>query len=181
MALPSSSGSRPSSAVDDVYVVRSGTITVDAPGVLGNDQPEPGLAEVVVLASVQHGRLTLRADGGFDYEPDAGFSGRDAFTYQILAGGRPSGSASVVLDVRSDVDPGAFTVADEDEPLFVGLEPAGLVGFSFEWLVPGFAVAVPGVLLLVALGAQGIAAAIWLPAIYRFRRGATWRPAPRRA
>ncbi|MFI0901287.1 esterase-like activity of phytase family protein [Streptomyces sp. NPDC020983] len=52
-----------------------GTVTGD---VLRND---PGATAVVRHTAPTHGALTIGADGGFTYEPQAGFKGTDTFTY----------------------------------------------------------------------------------------------------
>ncbi len=76
----------PPVGVDDDYTVLEGsTLTVAAPGVLGNDTDpgtEPLIAELVDGAA--HGTLTFTDDGSFTYQPDAGFVGDDTFTYAAI-------------------------------------------------------------------------------------------------
>ncbi|MDB5290621.1 MAG: hypothetical protein JWL69_1862 [Phycisphaerales bacterium] len=56
---------------------------------------DPGLIE-----SPQHGQVTINtADGSFDYQPAAGFVGRDWFTYRLLDGSKPSDYATIFIDV----------------------------------------------------------------------------------
>jgi hypothetical protein len=37
-----------------------------------------------LLKGPRHGSLTLKRDGSFAYQPDAGYSGRDAFEYRVI-------------------------------------------------------------------------------------------------
>ena len=71
-------------AVDDSYTTPAGqTLTVAAPGVLGNDvNPRPGEMTAVLAASPAHGTLTLNDNGSFAYTPQAGYQGMDRFTYR---------------------------------------------------------------------------------------------------
>lgn len=70
----------------DVYgAVQDGVLHVPtAGGVLANDAS--GSASPVygasIAATVRHGTLVLRPDGGFDYTPSPGFVGFDTFTYE---------------------------------------------------------------------------------------------------
>ena len=71
-------------AVDDsVSVNEDGSLTIAGPGVLNNDIDVDGdVLTVALVADAEHGTLTLNADGGFSYTPDADYSGPDSFTYQ---------------------------------------------------------------------------------------------------
>jgi VCBS repeat-containing protein len=85
-------------AVDDAYAVdQDGTLSVPAPGVLGNDIGA-GLSAALV-SDVSDGALALAADGGFDYAPDPGFCGSDSFVYQADTGAEAD-QATVTLSVR---------------------------------------------------------------------------------
>ncbi len=69
-------------AADDAYPVdEDGSLSVGAPGVLGNDQDDDALI-ARLLTDVDHGVLQLFPDGSFDYTPDPDFFGTDAFTYE---------------------------------------------------------------------------------------------------
>jgi hypothetical protein len=72
-------------------------LSVTAPGVLGNDtdQDNDGLAAALVN-DVEHGTLTLAANGSFVYVPDAGYLGTDAFTYKANDGQADSNGATGV-------------------------------------------------------------------------------------
>ena len=67
----------------DVYVVKHDRKTrIDEPGVLANDIDADGdELEAKLSKGPDHGHLDLNHDGGFDYEPDHGFTGIDTFTY----------------------------------------------------------------------------------------------------
>jgi len=72
----------------DVYTTAfQATLLVGAPGVLGNDIDVDGdPLSTRLVGGVGHGTLNLAADGGFRYQPEAGFSGIDAFTYRPYDG-----------------------------------------------------------------------------------------------
>jgi len=90
----------PPVAADDQYNVPAGeSLTIGAPGVLGNDvNPLPGNMTAVLGNNPDHGTLTLNANGGFTYTPDAGFNGQDRFTYRA-GNGQMSNEATVTLNV----------------------------------------------------------------------------------
>ena len=91
---------------DDTYSVGQDTpLTVNAPGVLGNDTEIYGTS----LAAVQvtgptHGSLILATNGGFTYTPTNGYIGPDSFSYQANDGAANLGIAAVDLTVY----PGGF-------------------------------------------------------------------------
>jgi hypothetical protein len=74
-------------AVDDSYAVaKNGTLTVAAPGVLGNDANYPAGATAQVVRTPSFGTLTFNPDGSFTYKPRNGFTGTDSFRYWIISG-----------------------------------------------------------------------------------------------
>lgn len=76
------------------------TLTVAAPGVLGNDTDPGGKPlTAVLLGAPQNGTVVLQADGGFSYTPRTDFYGADAFTYQASSGDAASAPATVSLTV----------------------------------------------------------------------------------
>jgi beta-glucanase (GH16 family) len=90
---------------DSYSVNESDTLTVAAPGVLGNDTAAQGKTLTAsVLAEPTHGTLDMTSDGSFNYKPDDGFVGTDSFTYTDSDGTNRSGSAAVSIAV---VDPNA--------------------------------------------------------------------------
>jgi uncharacterized repeat protein (TIGR01451 family) len=92
-------------AVDDNYTVIGNTSIAIPPasGLLSNDfgLPTPtALANSGVTAN--GASYTVTADGGFTYEPPAGFTGTDAFSYTV-ANANGTDSASVVVNVMSRI------------------------------------------------------------------------------
>ncbi len=78
------------------------TLTVSAPGVLGNDSSPSGQAltasDVTMPAD---GTLTLNANGSLTYVPNAGFVGTDSFTYHDSDGNNTSNTATVTINVTA--------------------------------------------------------------------------------
>lgn len=91
-------------AEDDIYTTGvDSTLSVDAPGVLANDDPAGGgpLTAELVDPPVEGGFVELFADGSFEYSPPAGFAGEDVFTYRARDGETPSNVATVTIDVTN--------------------------------------------------------------------------------
>ena len=102
----------PVAAADAYTTVEDTTLTVAAPGVLGNDSdPDHNPVSAVLVSGPSHGTLTLNADGSFTYLPVANFSGSDSFTYQASDGTLSSELATVTLTVTAANDPPTVTVA----------------------------------------------------------------------
>jgi uncharacterized delta-60 repeat protein len=80
----------PPIAVGDLFIVqRDSELTVEAPGVIANDQDHNGDAVTVTLVEEKgpaHGTLELWPDGSFVYTPADGFVGEDSFTYALSDG-----------------------------------------------------------------------------------------------
>ncbi len=93
----------PPVAFGDGYETSRGrTLTIAAPGVLGNDQDGDGDALAAVVESQPaHGTVEMKADGSFTYLPDSGFSGTDRFTYRASDGRARSAATTVTIVVRS--------------------------------------------------------------------------------
>ncbi|MCB8942746.1 MAG: cadherin-like domain-containing protein [Ardenticatenaceae bacterium] len=98
-------------AADDAYTTTQDvTLTVSAPGVLGNDTDGDGDSLTAVLdTDVTSGTLALNADGSFTYTPTAGFEGTATFTYQANDGLDSSNVATVTITV---VNTAPVAVAD---------------------------------------------------------------------
>jgi VCBS repeat-containing protein len=114
----------PPAAGDDEYeTAEDATLTVSAPGVLGNDG-DPDTERTLTASLVggpAHGTLTLRDDGSFTYVPAANYNGPDAFTYKAGDGTAETNLATVRLTVSAVNDaptavPDSYTT-DEDTPL----------------------------------------------------------------
>ncbi|MFV1983402.1 MAG: Calx-beta domain-containing protein [Thiohalomonadales bacterium] len=74
----------PVAAADSYTVAKNILLTVNAPGVLGNDTDADSdkLTAVLDQDTVQTGdTLTLNADGSFSYQPEPGYIGPVSFTY----------------------------------------------------------------------------------------------------
>jgi len=94
-------------AVDDLlYRVAAGsTLTVAAPGVLGNDTGVGPLTAALV-SGPSNGTLTLNANGSFIYTPNTGFTGpSDSFQYTANNVGGASTPATVTITVISNAAP----------------------------------------------------------------------------
>ncbi|MEE2947649.1 MAG: Ig-like domain-containing protein [Verrucomicrobiota bacterium] len=70
---------------DEFFVVLGGRLHLAkrGEGVLANDAGVSQATHAQLLANPQHGRLTFRPDGTFDYTPGDGFSGDDRFLYRL--------------------------------------------------------------------------------------------------
>ncbi|HMJ78488.1 MAG TPA: Ig-like domain-containing protein, partial [Iamia sp.] len=93
-------------AVPDAYGVLFDSVFAAAvPGVLGNDTDADGdTLTAAVVDDVDHGILTLVADGSFTYTPEEGFTGDDTFTYTAHDGTLSSAAATVTLTVTRSTD-----------------------------------------------------------------------------
>jgi VCBS repeat-containing protein len=88
-------------AQDDEFNSGSVGITIDAPGVLGNDSDVDGDGLTAVLeTNVSNGTLSLNANGGFTYTPNLLFTGDDSFEYHANDGSTDSGKAKVTIHVQ---------------------------------------------------------------------------------
>ena len=90
----------PSAASDSFTALGNRTLNVAAPGVLGNDTDIDGdPLTAVKTSSPSHGTVSLAADGGFSYTPDAGYVGPDAFSYRANDGAANSPQRVVSLTI----------------------------------------------------------------------------------
>ena len=88
-------------AVADTYSTpKNTTLTVAAPGVLGNDTDADGdTLTAILVANVAHGTLTLGSNGSISYVPTAAYVGPDSFTYKANDGALDSNTVTVSLTV----------------------------------------------------------------------------------
>jgi hypothetical protein len=87
-------------------------------GVLANDtDADLDVLTATVVTGPAHGTLTLNANGGFTYTPEADFSGADAFTYKAGDGFADSAAATASLVITSPctADSNHRRHNDEDE------------------------------------------------------------------
>ena len=125
----------PPVAVDDAYdAVQGDNLSVDDPGVLGNDTDPDGdaLTAILVDSTGASGQLFLFSDGSFEYEPAPGFVGTDTFIYKANDGSADSNLASVSFDVSPST--GGGPVAYTNESAFL----AALAGAGHAALTEGF-------------------------------------------
>ena len=94
-------------ANNDTYsVAQNTTLSIAAPGVLGNDTDDGQLSPLVAIlvSSVSNGSLTLNSDGSFDYTPNNNFTGADSFVYAANDGELQS-NATVTINVTNGTPP----------------------------------------------------------------------------
>jgi VCBS repeat-containing protein len=90
----------PTAAADAYTTAEDSVLTVNAPGVLGNDSDPDGDTLSAVLGSgPSHGTIALNADGSFAYTPAADFNGSDSFSYRASDGTFASNLATVTITV----------------------------------------------------------------------------------
>lgn len=113
----------PPVAVGDTYTTtKNATLSILAPGVLGNDGDVDGdLLTAVLVSNPLSGTLSLAGDGSFVYTPTLNFNGVDSFAYKANDNETDSNAAGVTLMVLSSNE--APVAADdafatqEDQPL----------------------------------------------------------------
>ncbi|WP_263784386.1 Ig-like domain-containing protein [Salinibacter grassmerensis] len=88
-------------ATDDSFATyEDSTLTIGAPGVLGNDNdPDADLLTPSVVSAPSNGTLTLSNDGSFEYVPASGFANTDSFTYEVADDSGATDQATVTLTV----------------------------------------------------------------------------------
>ena len=119
-------------AAADVYSTEQGkALTIAAPGVLANDtDADSDPLAATGLTQPANGVVTLSANGAFTYTPEAGFSGKDRFTYTAYDGKVGSAPTTVTITVVNlndvPVAVGDVYITDEDKALTVAAP--GLLG-----------------------------------------------------
>jgi hypothetical protein len=118
--------------VADQYSTPQGTLlSVDAPGVLANDSDADGDDLIAEKATdPAHGIATMAADGSFTYQPDAGFTGIDTFSYYAYDGAAWAWPVEVTIDVQAPV--GTFVLEHD------------AAGVIFDRFVSGYSTAYSG-------------------------------------
>jgi VCBS repeat-containing protein len=92
----------PIAGADSYTVVAGTTLTVNGPGVLGNDvDPDSPTLTASKQTDPAHGVLTFNPNGGFSYTPAVGFTGTDSFTYKAGDGIAQSQAATVTIVVTA--------------------------------------------------------------------------------
>ncbi len=86
----------------DSYTTKENTtLTVAAPGVLGNDDGFGAVLTAVLTTGPAHGKLQFGTDGSFVYTPAPNYSGTDSFSYEAAAGTIVGNVAVVQLTITS--------------------------------------------------------------------------------
>ncbi len=100
-----SGGNHPPQGSADSYSVNAGqTLTVSAPGVLGNDtDPDGDPLSAALVSGASHGTASLNGDGSFSYTPAASFTGTDSFTYTVSDGQASDGPITVMITVSGSI------------------------------------------------------------------------------
>ncbi len=91
--------------------------------VLANDRFSDPSARVTAVGTPSHGQVSIDAQGVATYTPDAGYTGTDAFSYTVSAGGTTE-SATVTLTVHATANRTPVAVDDtartaEDTPVSI--------------------------------------------------------------
>jgi len=90
----------PAASPDSYAVNEDATLSIAAPGVLGNDHDIDGDSLTAILSTgVNNGVLILDVDGSFSYTPHQDYSGTDSFTYLAYDGQSTSGVVPVSITV----------------------------------------------------------------------------------
>lgn len=79
------------------------SLTVDAgSGLFANAQDTEGdTLTWTIVSDVRYGTLAVSADGSYTYVPDAGFTGKDSFTFRVSDGLKSSTTQTVQLQVTN--------------------------------------------------------------------------------
>lgn len=124
--------SPPHANPDSYSVNQDTTLTVAAPGVLGNDSdPDGDAIHAVLVSNPTHGTVSLNMNGSFTYIPNPGFACTDSFTYKANDGLADSNVAAVTINVI-DTQPPAITAAVTVPLLWPANHDLVNVGFTFS-------------------------------------------------
>lgn len=113
----------PAAAADSYTINEDQSLTTGAQGVLYNDKDADGDSLTITMKTAPaHGTLALKADGTFDYTPDADFFGTDSFDYEVQDPSGATAAATVTIVVQPVNDapyftPGQDVAVDEDAGL----------------------------------------------------------------
>jgi hypothetical protein len=108
-------GNDPPTTSDDRYSVsKNGVLTVEAPGVLGNDaDPNGDPIDAAVAREPGNGTVRIGADGSLRYVPEENFTGADTFGYVARDGDGGATEGTVRVVVRNDPPLAVASVPDE--------------------------------------------------------------------
>ena len=112
-------------ATDDSYSTAEDTpLTIAAAGLLLNDSdPDGDPLTAIQVSQPSQGTITVDANGGFTYTPNANATGADSFTYQVNDGDLDSAVATVSIQIDAVNDPpealNDLYTTTEDTPLVI--------------------------------------------------------------
>ena len=125
-------------AKDNTYTTDEDTpLTVEAPGLLGNDtdvendtlRVADGNATtadgISPVSGPADGTVTLNANGSFTYTPGANFNGSDAFTYRVCDDGSPQKCSVETANVDVAINPINDAPVAKDDSLTTDEDTAG--------------------------------------------------------
>jgi hypothetical protein len=120
-------------AVNDTYSVDEGsTLTITAPGLLGNDTTggDGGTLAVYLFTQPVHGSLTLNGDGSFTYTPMANYNGTDYFSYTIkdADGDADAAIVNIIVSPVNDVPDAVDNAYNVNEDSTLTITAPGLLG-----------------------------------------------------
>ena len=97
----------PPAAMEDAYTSQEDELLLEAdPGVLANDSdPHGGPLTAVLVREPFHGELVLRPEGGFVYNPEPNFTGKDDFIYRAVSRGSIGSFTAVGITISPVNDP----------------------------------------------------------------------------
>ncbi len=120
----------PPLATTDRYLTDENVdLVVVAPGVLANDlDVDSDVLSAVLLVPPEHGLLTLRTDGSFNYVPEVNYRGLDTFRYTLEDGDGGSAEGEVRIDVtQPPTATNDVYLVDVDTPLEITDPDLGLL------------------------------------------------------
>lgn len=123
----------PPVANPDTYSVnQDATLTIAAPGVLGNDtDPDGDVLHAVLVTNAANGNVVLNANGSFTYTPNPSFACIDSFTYKANDGFFDSNIVTVTINVI-DTQPPSITASVTVPVLWPPNHDLINVGFAFS-------------------------------------------------
>lgn len=96
--------SNPKAMIDTFSSNIDENLTVSAPGILSNDTDmDSTRLYAALVSSPANGTVVLNPDGGFNYTPNTGFTGKDSFVYQATDGVYFSDTAVVEIVVKEPI------------------------------------------------------------------------------
>ncbi|MEA2569847.1 MAG: hypothetical protein QOI24_1848 [Acidobacteriota bacterium] len=110
---------------DSYSVAGNSTLTVPAPGVLGNDTDVDSAPPftATLVSGPAHGSATLNPDGSLSYTPTLNYTGPDSIIYNAKdSGGAISNNATININVVTPINAAdlALAITDSPDPVAAG-------------------------------------------------------------